>query len=255
MNATGLPGGFHPTLLTLDRPVATLPQDGLLTTPAARAALALWAANPGGLLTVQAPDGVYYRGELRPDGYSVRLFHQLPASPEPPGARRLHPAIPDKQRMLWIIQKAVELGATAIQPLHTDRSNPFPAGEDGDALLRTWNRIALQAARQCRRAIIPEVLPPIPLLDYPPLHRTGSICLWADPATSDLLLHAGIGHHLPWQPQDCVDLLIGPEGGWSDTERDWLTRSGGIGVSLGSRLLRTETAALVGLTLLMARDG
>ena len=184
-------------------------EDGLLSAQSV-VDLALWEIRPSAIVTVQAPDGTFYRGELRADCCHIRLFHPLPADLEPPFPRRLCQAIPDKQRMFWIIQKAVELGVTAIQPMMTDRANAFPAGGVGEQLLRTWRRVALQSAKQCRRATLPTVLPPTTLALYLATPLPDSVQrLWADTGVEDRT----------WHHWSAVDLLIGPEGGWSEQER------------------------------------
>ncbi|MBF0158888.1 MAG: 16S rRNA (uracil(1498)-N(3))-methyltransferase [Magnetococcales bacterium] len=216
-------------------------------------ALMDWRVTPGAIITVRDDQGTFYRACWHHDGRHIHLFERLSAMMEPRWPRCLFQAIPDKQRMHWIIQKGVELGATMIQPMYTARSNPFPDGEAGQQHWRTWRKLALSAARQCRRAVVPEIRFPVLL--------SSLLTDWQQQPAAVSRLYADLppyGSPLrEWvrQPlQQAVDLLIGPEGGWSDQERQEMQSCGIAAVTLGSRVLRTETASVVALTILMVMD-
>ena len=101
-----------------------------------------------------------------------------------------------------------------------------------------WQQIVVSACEQSGRAIIPEVSPPKPLAD------------WVKMAEADykFCLHPGVGDVLPDAHPSSISLLIGPEGGLSDDEVMLASDSGFLGLHLGPRILRTETAPLVALS-------
>ncbi|MBF0123705.1 MAG: 16S rRNA (uracil(1498)-N(3))-methyltransferase [Magnetococcales bacterium] len=232
--------------------------DAVLDTPlelpaSARAELADWQVTPGAVVTIQDSRGLFYRAHWHHDGTHLRPFERLPENVEPRWPRRLFQAIPDQQRMSWIVQKGVELGVTMVQPLHTAHSNPFPDGEAGRQQLRTWRRLALSAAKQCRRAVIPEIRAPLPLSQL--------LTEWRQSSDNVRRLRADV-RGLRWPLSDWtrqsfqqpIDLLIGPEGGWNEQERQQTDASGVVAIALGPRVLRTETAAVAALTILMMMD-
>jgi 16S rRNA (uracil1498-N3)-methyltransferase len=147
--------------------------------------------------------------------------------------------IPKGQKMDLIVEKATELGAVAIVPLRSDRV----VGErTGDHKTERWQRLAKTAAQQCGRTVIPAVAP---IVTWPELIATfGSY---------DRV-------YLPWELADVKPLrdtfeadapaiasalfIIGPEGGFSNSEAERAIAAGAIPISLGTRILRTETVAL-----------
>ncbi|MBF0625506.1 MAG: 16S rRNA (uracil(1498)-N(3))-methyltransferase [Magnetococcales bacterium] len=209
----------------------------------------------GAIVTVTDPRGVHYRARSTRDHGAVVPFAELPALIEPPHTRRLAQALPDRERMIWIVQKAVELGATAIQPLITDHSAPRPGpGQDGGPRQdksATWPRVARQAAHQCRRARVPEVAEPLGLDEFLAGVPAGETLVLLDVTGPREALFT-LADRLWRRP---LTLLVGPEGGWSDRERALLNGRGAVAVRLGERLLRTETAALAALALLAGADG
>lgn len=234
-------------LITLAHKAEAMEQDYPLAVTA-EAALHTWQAVTGDILTVRDNGGNWFRGRLLPDGRTMRLFEPLEQNPEPPAPRCLCQAIPDKERMIWIIQKAVELGATSIQPLQTDRSNQDSVRQDKAT---TWHRIARQAAKQCRRAIVPAVLPTISLESWltMPAEENG-IRLFLDITGS----RQTIGQVLTACRRRPVAVLVGPEGGFSGSERSQLGEANLTPISLGTRIYRTETAAMAFLAILAADE-
>ncbi|MBF0286154.1 MAG: RsmE family RNA methyltransferase, partial [Magnetococcales bacterium] len=158
------------------------PECDLPLAPGSASALAAWQARVGEILTFQAPDGTFWRGRLLPGEASARLFQRLEASPEPAAPRRLWQAVPDRERMEWILQKAVELGATEIRPLFTARSNQSGQGRPRQDKSATWGRIVRDAARQCRRAELPVLAPPLTLEEALALPAPGGERVWLEVA-------------------------------------------------------------------------
>jgi len=158
-------------------------------------------------------------------------------------------AIPKGQKMDLIVEKATELGVAAIVPLRSERV----VGErTGDAKRERWERLAKTAAQQCGRTTVPRIAPiaewpeliarfgefdriylPWELADVRPLRDTFD----ADASSSDVLV------------------IIGPEGGFSAAEVERAAAAGAQPISLGTRILRTETVALVVLAALLYARG
>jgi 16S rRNA (uracil1498-N3)-methyltransferase len=148
-------------------------------------------------------------------------------------------AISRGDRMDLTLQKAVELGVAAVVPLVSARAAPLPSGDRRERRLAHWRGIVAGACEQCGRNRLPEVEPPRPLTEW--LDR-------APPGTRLVLdPEAGVPlRELPL-PEAPVTLLVGPEGGLADDELRRARQAGFVGVGLGSRVLRTETAALAAL--------
>jgi len=145
--------------------------------------------------------------------------------------------IPRGDRMDFILQKAVELGVSSIQPLWMERSQARTKGERLEKRMRHWQKVMINACEQCGRSTLPD------------LGRAADYRHWlaAGPAgETRLLLDPGAGNTLPGldPPRQPVLLLVGPEGGVSDLELQQAGHAGFTPIALGPRVLRTETAAL-----------
>ncbi len=150
----------------------------------------------------------------------------------------LMPAIIKGKRMDWLIQKACELGVRCIQPVITERTVSNPARDGSRA--RRWREIAVQALKQCRGNILTRVNAPMPLetlLDNPPGLR------------KIMLFEGEEGHFLLEELTETgsgveIGIISGPEGGFSPGETGMCLQAGFRPVSLGSRILRAETASI-----------
>ncbi|MEJ2059372.1 MAG: 16S rRNA (uracil(1498)-N(3))-methyltransferase [Gammaproteobacteria bacterium] len=176
----------------------------------------------------------------------VEVLASAPAAAESPLALTLCPAIAKTDPMAYALQKAVELGVHAIQPLYTERSQPLMQGDRLRKRMQHWEGILISACEQCGRARIPELFEPLALHDW--LARTDADC---KPAA----LAPGSTTRLKELQSSPSHLLVGPEGGFSDQEIETLTRSGCQPVSLGPRILRTETAGVAALAVLQGLFG
>ncbi|HIJ85042.1 MAG TPA: RsmE family RNA methyltransferase, partial [Magnetococcales bacterium] len=213
------------------------------------AVLERWQARAGEVLTVVDPEGRYFRARLLPNRREVVVFEALPPGIEPANPRRLCPVIADRERMLWILQKAVELGATEIFPLVSQRSSAHGGERHGQDKFSTWGRVVLKAARQCRRAVLPTVHP-VQSLEHFFARDVAEKRAFLDvrePRTALPVWHQRHGGHP-------LAVLSGPEGGWNDGERQWMLCRDAVAVSVGHRVLRTETAAIAALAVLAAMD-
>ena len=152
------------------------------------------------------------------------------------------------ERMDYTLQKAVELGVAAIQPIQAERSVVKLAGERREKRMQHWQNVVTAACEQCGRNKVPEVKPVSGLMDW--LGEQGSEgqrILLAPDAEMRLRELA--------QPAGAVTLAVGPEGGFSDKEQTALLQYGFTPVRLGPRVLRTETAALAALASMQALWG
>ena len=164
----------------------------------------------------------------------------------PPGCRLIvMPALIKGERMDWCVQKLVELGVSEIAPVRTARTVVKLTGERAQRRHRRFVDIARDAARQCRRATVPQVHE---IMDMDQaLALVGDVPLKLIPWARERqqLLSAALPRPLP--PAACV--LIGPEGGFEPAEVDRAMAAGFVPVGLGPRVLRAETAALAVATL------
>jgi len=147
-------------------------------------------------------------------------------------------------KMDWLIEKSVELGIAHVVPLHTERSVVRLDGERAAKKASHWEGILVAASEQSGRTVIPQLAPvqnlPLWLASLNPHDQALRIMLSprADQAMLSVLKRC--------TPQ-ALTLLIGPEGGLSESEEEQAKRAGFIPVSMGQRILRTETAGIVAL--------
>lgn len=178
----------------------------------------------------------------------ARLGARRAVAREAPWPLMLGQGLARGERMDLVVQKATELGATAIAPLLTERVEVRLAGDREDRRVAHWRGVARGAAEQCGRDRLPTVDAPQPLARF--LEAS-------DPAALRLVL-APEGRALralpPPGPAGAV-LVVGPEGGLSDAEVARAEAAGFIRASLGPRVLRTETAGLAALAAFTALWG
>ncbi|RAL22964.1 16S rRNA (uracil(1498)-N(3))-methyltransferase [Lujinxingia litoralis] len=173
---------------------------------------------------------------------------------EPPVELILFQAIPKGDRWEWLLEKATELGVTTLVPLTTRRGVVQLSSERFEKKRPRWEKILAGAARQCRRACIPELRAPHSPTEafqaYPnALHLVAHL---SDDLTSvHRALHAA-EHRGDMPLGDAprpIGLWVGPEGGFEDAEINTLLQAGARCVTLGPRVLRAETAGVALLTL------
>ena len=180
------------------------------------------------------------------DRVDVKLGSWRDVGREPMLAVGLAQGLPEADKMDWIIQKAVELGVAWIQPLVCERSVVRIAGERAERRAAHWKRVAIAACEQCGRNTVPDVRPILPLPAW--IAQPAATPRWLlDPDAPPLTAHA--------PPQGPFELLVGPEGGFSGRERDFAATTGCESVSLGPRILRTETAPVAALAAIHALWG
>ena len=181
------------------------------------------------------------------EGVTVRLMAPLPSG-EPPVRVTVYQGVPKAEKLDFAAQKLTELGASALVPVKMERCVVKLDQKDGKKRRERLQRIAMEAAKQCRRAMAPEMTEPLTWRQA--IERMSE---------HDLLL-------VPWEDasgrrmKDAfaqrpgardIGVVVGPEGGMSEAEVQALTEIGALTVTLGPRILRTETAAVVSTALAM----
>ncbi len=138
-----------------------------------------------------------------------------------------------RNRLEWLVEKAVELGVAHLVPILTQRTVVRPEGSERLAA------IATEAAEQCERLTVPVIDPPVPFAAWLVARDPARPLLFADERGAGLALSRALRAH----PD--AEMLVGPEGGFTGAEREMLIAAPSVvAVSLGTRILRAETAAL-----------
>ena len=166
-----------------------------------------------------------------------RLGPGRPSPAEPAHRVTLFQALPKSGKMETLVQKCVELGVFAVAPVVTARCVALPTKEFEKKRLR-YQRVALEAAKQSRRGIVPEVLgvQALSAVDFSGFDT--ALVAYENERERSLkeALRGGAGGR--------IALVVGPEGGFEEGEAADLARRGVVAVSLGARILRTETAGM-----------
>lgn len=204
---------------------------------------------PGQTVMLFNGDGSDYLCEMARAGKNELLFEvlsRLPARPESPLEITVVQAVSRGERMDQTLQKCTELGAAAFLPIWSERVEVRLKGEKLARRMAHWQGVVVSACEQCGRAVVPEVLPAAKLADWV-ARPASSTRLVLAPGAENALANAELGSR--------VELLTGPEGGFSDREMMLLENAGARPVSLGPRILRTETAAPAAVAVLQAVKG
>ena len=204
----------------------------------------------GDALTLFNGDGHDYPSRIAGFGrgtVEVTVEGRGDARPESPLAVTLVQGIARSERMDLMVQKATELGVAAILPVTTARSVVRLDRDTRERKLAHWRGIAIAACEQCGRARIPTIGAPVPLAE----------CLGAPAAGTRLLLapDAALSLADAARGESSVEVLVGPEGGLEDGERDAALAAGFRTCRLGPRVLRSETAAIAALAILQSVAG
>ncbi len=201
--------------------------------------------NPGVVITAVDGAGNEYRGEITSISKDTLAAMIIETIKHPPSALKVYLGIGIIRPgpMSFAVEKAVEAGVWQIIPLETRFSERKLSDKD----LVRLNRISISALKQSGRVFLPEVTPVRTLTEVIDYHAGQSGILFADIEGKPLLSHnISFGSAL---------ILVGPEGGFSPEERDYLLEQGAIPVNLGRNRFRTETAALVAVAGLMMNCG
>ena len=193
--------------------------------------------------------------EFDRDGAALDVLVEVqPARPESALILTLAIALLKGEKFDLVVQKATELGASCIVPVATARADVrIRNGDDGKRKVTRWQRIALEAAKQCGRARLMEIEEPVGFKAL--IDRVAPDCelplMFAERSGNSL---AEVVQNSP-AGSGKVFALVGPEGGWADEEIELAREGGWQIVTLGGRTLRAETAAIVAISLLQHRFG
>ena len=207
---------------------------------------------PGEEVVVSCGRGLDYECVIREVKDSMVLLdikEIKPAVTELPVRITLFQALPKKDKMEFVIQKAIELGAAEIVPVQTKRCIVKLDAKKEEKKLQRWRTIAESAAKQSGRAIVPEI--------YSVLTMKEALAYGADIQTRLIpyeLCEDMVGSVSAMKKAaegESIGIFIGPEGGFERSEIEDAMAAGVVPISLGKRILRTETAGLATLSVLM----
>ena len=221
----------------------------------ARILLECWQARCGAIVTVRAADGRFHRARitaLSDGGARLVVFAVLPFPPESPLFLEVFQALPQHERFELVLEKLVELGVARIAPFVSAHSITLEERDARQRKSHRWPDVVLRAARQCRRALVPELVPVLSWSDALAQMNLNPafdivLCEKEDAVRLSAVLEA------PAPPR--VRLWVGPEGGFSPEEVAAFRTAGARCVSLGGRILRTETAAITAAAVIQHRWG
>ncbi len=186
---------------------------------------------------------------ITPEAVVCRVIETVPSSSEPDVRLRLFQAVPKGEKAEIIVQKAVELGVSEITFMLTERCISRPDGKSFAKKLSRYNRIALEAAKQSGRSMVPQVSGMLSLTQAAEQAAGFDSVVWCYEKGGCSFASMGLS------AGSSIALLIGSEGGFSDTEADMLKEKGFKPVSMGSRILRCETAPLAAAAIIMNLTG
>lgn len=173
----------------------------------------------------------------------------VPAAPELPARVVLAQALLKGDSMDHVVRDATTIGVHEIVPLVTSRIEARVPAERAATRIDRWQRVAVSATKQCGRAVLPQVRPPLPLRDALALAAEIRVML-VEPTAGGPLTTLD---ELPKVTAGGILILIGPEGGWAPDELQLGSRHGAALVTLGGRTLRAETVAIAALPVVLHR--
>jgi len=205
--------------------------------------------RPGDTLTVFNGDGFDYRAEISQIGkfVSVQILDKSENTRESPLRISLAQGISRSERMDYTLQKSVELGVVAIQPLITQKSSVRLEADRRDKKVRHWQSVVISACEQSGRSVIPPVASPLTLPEWLAQPDAADTRIVLDPSALTALTKLAVA-------SECT-LVVGPESGFSEREIHLLSSAGALLAALGPRVLRTETAALAAISVMQASQG
>ena len=227
--------------IVLDRKIDRIGKEVLIKGPPLEA-LRFQGSRAGSLITLTDSEGNDFRGRvtrLSREEASILIFDAFSSTTESSVEIILLQTLPEKERMELIIQKATELGVSAIIPLKSERSISLEERETKQKKAHRWKEIAVKAVQQSRRARVPLV---------------EEYCLFKEALARcreeglKIILWEKNGENLKniiqrFRPKR-IYAMIGPEGGFTEGEVNLAKDEGFIPIKLGQRILRTETAAI-----------
>ena len=204
--------------------------------------------------------------DIREDAVIADITDKQAFAREPDTDVTLFQGIPKQTKMDSIVQKTVELGVKRIVPVFMDRTVVADKG-NSDKKVRRWQKIAAESVKQCKRGIIPQIAEPAGFDEAVSMMSESDLIVFPyenekNRTIKDLLktvgrpeCQASENDAKPGLAKNCaprsVAVIIGPEGGFSEAEAEKITAAGGVSVSLGKTILRTETAGPAAIAMIM----
>ncbi|MFZ7119909.1 MAG: 16S rRNA (uracil(1498)-N(3))-methyltransferase [Eubacteriaceae bacterium] len=185
--------------------------------------------------------------EINKTNVGVKILRQYQNKSEPTIEVSLYQGIPKGQKMDLIVQKAVELGVKNIHPIIMHRT-VVEIEKKSNKKIERWQKISEEAAKQSKRGIIPKVNNVMHINDLPIEMKNNQLNIIAYEDEKKQKIKEVLANNLT--PKK-IGILIGPEGGITEKEHELITSIGGISISLGERILRTETAGISLVSMLM----
>ncbi len=227
--------------------------------------LTLWQVRCGEVITVKDSSSAWYRARVSclstsDDNGSAAENDDIVAkiipfesvdNPEPPLDICVYQALPDKERFELILQKLTEIGITKIIPFVSNHSSTQQQRDAGQKKSHRWPDVILRAARQCRRGMIPELAEVQSWEAVMQQLSEWDVKLIMDVQGGSWSFSEAVAGGQPGS----VAIIVGPEGGFDKCEVDQAQDYGALPVTLGSRILRTETAAIVAAALVQSLVG
>ncbi len=201
----------------------------------------------GDMITLSCQDGNDYGciiDEITKDSVTLSVCYRQANGSEPAVKVALYQGVPKGDKLEDVIQKCTELGITSICPVLTHRSVSRPDEKSARKKQERYQKIALEAAQQSGRGIIPEIQK----------MTTLKAAVENDSSSLKILFYEGGGEKLKNiipKDADSVSIYIGPEGGFEKEEVEYLKEKGAVIASLGPRILRTQTAPVAAVTAIM----
>lgn len=208
-------------------------------------------------ISINNCNGIEYLGEIEEINkkeVKVRLLEKIDLNNESPIKVHLFQGLPKAAKMDLIAQKCTELGVHKITPLITERV--IVKGNEASEFKKVdrWNRIALEASKQSKRSIIPSIEQPMKFEELlNTLHQFQLIVVPYENANNYGMKY--VKDQVKEEEIKEVAIIIGPEGGFEESEIEALKEKGAHIITLGPRILRTETAGFVALSLIMYELG
>jgi 16S rRNA (uracil1498-N3)-methyltransferase len=211
--------------------------------------------KPGDHFVALDNRGQEYQTELTEvtcDQVKGQVVQKRLATGEPKVRITLYQSLLAREKFEWVLQKCTEVGVSRFVPVITQRSVVRKANSVKEEKLTRWRRIITEAAEQSHRGRIPEMASPVDLQNA--LNQLGrfDLTLLASPDAQDNTLRDSLGR---CDTIDSAALLIGPEGGFVPEEIEQCVSKGAAAFTMGPRVLRTETAAVVASSLILYELG
>jgi 16S rRNA (uracil1498-N3)-methyltransferase len=195
-------------------------------------------------------------GDIGRNDVSATLVSAVKSTPEPSSSITMLLGLARPERIELAIQKCTELGAVRFIPVISERVQGGNTGAPSEKRLERWQRIAIEAAEQSGRAVVPVVETPTPLMDAvnETIEKQPLLCMWEEVADQSQSLRTEL-QSLGGTPTPKLAALIGPPGGFSEQEATGIQKAGAKLVTLGPRVLRSETAAITVMSAILYELG